>query len=132
MQPMLHALETYKEGAMTRRAILYARVSGDDRRREDRNLIGQLDLCRAYAEQHGYEVVAELNEDDRGASGAAFELPRLNQVREMAQAGAFDVLITRELDRLSRNLAKQLFVEEELHRAGVSIEYVLGEYADTA
>ena len=36
----------------------------------------------------------------------------------------------RELDRLSRNLAKQLIVEEELKRAGVSIEYVLGEYPD--
>lgn len=38
--------------------------------------------------------------------------------------------MVRELDRLSRNLAKQLVVEEELKRAGVRIEYVLGEYPD--
>jgi len=31
----------------------------------------------------------------------------------------------------SRNLAKQLIVEQELQRAGVRIEYVLGEYPDT-
>jgi len=37
----------------------------------------------------------------------------------------------RELDRLSRNLAKQLIVEEELKRAGVRVEYVLVEYDDT-
>ncbi len=116
---------------MSKRAVLYARVSGDDRHREDRNLLGQLDMCRRYALERGYQVVEELSEDDRGASGAAFELPQLNRVRELAQGKAFDVLITRELDRLSRNLAKQLFVEEELRRGGVTLEYVLGEYPDT-
>jgi len=116
---------------MTKRAVLYARVSGDDRKQEGRNLDGQLQLCREYAEQRGYEIVEELAEDDAGASGAAFELPQLNRVRDLAQAGVFDVLVTRELDRLSRNLAKQLFVEAELKRGGAAIEYVLGEYPDT-
>jgi site-specific DNA recombinase len=112
-------------------AVLYARVSGDDRQQEDRNLLGQLEMCRAYAQEHGYQVVAELREDDRGASGAAFELPQLNLVREMAQRGEYSVLITRELDRLSRNLVKQLLVEEDLKRHGIRIEYVLGEYPNT-
>jgi len=116
---------------MTERAVLYARVSGDDRDREDRNLLGQLDLCRRYALEHGYEIVEELAEDDRGASGAAFDLPQVTRVREMARTGAFDVLVVREIDRLSRSLEKQLLVEDELKRNGVSIEYVLGEYPDT-
>jgi DNA invertase Pin-like site-specific DNA recombinase len=51
--------------------------------------------------------VAELAEDVQGASGASFELPKLNRVLDMAEAGEFDVLAVRELDRLSRNLAKQ-------------------------
>ncbi len=55
----------------------------------------------------------------------------MNEVRELAQARLFEVLVVREIDRLSRNLAKQLIVEDELKRAGVSIEYVLGEYPDT-
>jgi site-specific DNA recombinase len=114
-----------------KRAVLYARVSGDDRHTEGRNLDGQIAMGRKYAEEHGYTVVAELPEDDKGASGAAFELPQLNKIREMAAAGEFDVLIARELDRLSRSLAKQLIVEEELRRGGVTIEYVLGDYADT-
>jgi site-specific DNA recombinase len=41
------------------------------------------------------------------------------------------VLIVREIDRFARSLAKQLIVEEELRRAGVEIDYVLGEYPDT-
>jgi site-specific DNA recombinase len=52
-------------------------------------------------------------------------------VRDMAQSGEFDVLVVREIDRLSRNLVKQLIVEEELKRGGVRIEYVLGEYPYT-
>ena len=55
----------------------------------------------------------------------------LGQVLEMAEAGKFDVLAVRELDRPSRNLAKQLIVEEELERHGVDAEYVLGDYPDT-
>ena len=114
-----------------KRAVLYARVSSDDRQEEDRNLLGQLDMCRRYAQSRDYQVVAELHEDDRGASGAAFDLPQLNHIRDLACSEAFDVLIVRELDRLSRSLAKQLFVENELQRHGVEIEYVLDKYSDT-
>ncbi len=116
---------------MSKRAVLYARVSSDDTRRDGRNLEGQLEMCRNYAQQHGYEVIAELAEDDRGASGASFELPRLNRVLEMARGSEFDILVVREIDRLSRRLAKQLIVEEELKRHGVQIQYVLGDYPDT-
>ena len=116
---------------MNKRAVLYARVSSDDRGKDGRNLSGQLEMGREYALRQGYVIVAELAEDDRGASGAAFELKQLNQIRKMAGAGEFDTLIVREIDRLSRNLAKQLIVEEELKRAGVEIDYVLGDYPDT-
>ena len=116
---------------MTDRAITYARVSGDDRRKEGRNLAGQLDMGRNYCEEHGYILLAEMAEDDRGASGASFELEKLNRIRELAHNGEFEVLVVREIDRLSRNLAKQLIVEEELRRCGVRIEYVIGEYPDT-
>ena len=116
---------------MAKRAVLYARVSKDDRRTEGRNLASQIEMCKEYALEHGWRIVAELSEDDRGASGASFELPELNTVLDMARAAAFEVLVVREIDRLSRNLAKQLIVEEELKRNGVQIEYVLGAYPDT-
>lgn len=115
---------------MTDRAVIYARVSGDDRGKEGRNLDGQLEMGREYAQERTYKVVAELPEDDKGASGYEIDLPKLNRVRDMAMAGEFDVLLVRELDRLSRNLAKQLVVEEELKRNGVRVEYVLAEYPD--
>jgi site-specific DNA recombinase len=60
-----------------KRAVIYARVSSDDRSKEDRNLESQLKMGREYAAKHGYKIVMELPEDDRGASGAAFDLPQL-------------------------------------------------------
>jgi site-specific DNA recombinase len=116
---------------MIKRAVLYGRVSGDDRDNDGRNLKGQIEMGRDYSMKRGYQVAAELPEDDRGASGFEINLPKLNQIRAMAQNGEFDVLVVREIDRLSRNLAKQLIVEEELKKYGVNIEYVLGEYPDT-
>ena len=117
---------------MNKRAIIYARVSGDDVRegKEGRNLAEQVKMGREYAEGKGYSIVAELAEDDRGASGASMDLEQLNRVFSMAQAGEYDILVVREMDRLSRRLAKQLIIEEELKRAGVEIEYVLATYED--
>jgi site-specific DNA recombinase len=112
------------------RAVIYARVSGDDRHNERRNLDGQIEMGRKYALDSGYAIVEELAEDDRGASGASFDLPQLGRVLDMAERRQFDVLIVREIDRLSRNLAKQLIVEERLKSCGVTIDYVLGEYPD--
>jgi site-specific DNA recombinase len=89
-----------------KRAVLYARVSSDDRVKDGRNLAGQLEMGREYAQERGYRIVAELAEDDRGASGAEIDLPQLNKARAMAQSDKFDVFVVREIDRLSRNLAK--------------------------
>lgn len=122
---------TLFQSNVVERAVLYARVSSDDRSKDGRNLASQLEMGREYAVTKGYVVIDELAEDDRGASGAEIDLPQLNKVREQAHAGAFDVLIVRELDRLSRNLAKQLIVEEELKRCQVRVEYVLADYDDT-
>ena len=116
---------------MKKRVVTYARVSGDDRGKEGRNLAGQLAMCREYAQQRGYVVAAELSEDDRGAASASLELPELNRALELARNGEFDILVVREIDRLSRSLAKQLIVEQEFKHCGVQIEYVLGEYPDT-
>jgi len=113
------------------RAITYARVSGDDSHKEGRNLQSQLEMCRQFCQEKEYTIVSELAEDDRGASGASWDLPQLNRALDMARNGEFDVLVTRELDRFARSLAKQLVIEVEFKRHGVEIQYVLAEYEDT-
>lgn len=114
-----------------KRAVLYARVSGDDREQEGRNLAGQIEMGRQHCAKRGYSIVAELAEDERGVSGADYEAPELMRALEMANAGVFDVLVVRELDRLARNTYKLGRIEEELRKAKVSIEYVLYAFSDT-
>ena len=113
------------------RALIYGRVSGDDRRKQDRNLESQRDGGRLYCAEKGYSIVAELLEDDRGASGADLDLPMLSQALEMARAGQFDVLVVRELDRFARSLVKQYIKETEFKKVGVAIEYWQYRIPDT-
>lgn len=110
------------------RAVLYARTSDQDK--TDR-LESQLELGRTHCQRKGYHILYELSEAEKGASGAAIDLPQLEQVRDLASEGQFDVLVVRDLDRLSRSLVKQLIIEEELRRNGVRVEYVLADFEDT-
>lgn len=113
-------------------AVIYARVSKDDRNNATSSIEGQIQIGCELADERGYEVVAELHEDERGASGAIFDLPVLSQIREMARNREFNILIVRDLDRLARDLAKQLIIEQEFKRCGVEIEYVLDQFDNTA
>lgn len=113
-------------------AVIYARVSKDDRNNATSSIEGQIQLGRELAVERGYDVITELHEDERGASGAIFDLPVLNQIREMARRSEFNILIVRDLDRLARDLAKQLIIEQEFKRCDVEIVYVLDQFDDTA
>lgn len=42
---------------MTQRAVLYARVSGDDRLNTTSSLEAQLTMCREHAQAQGWQVV---------------------------------------------------------------------------
>ena len=116
---------------MSNRAVLYARVSGDDRANEGRNLAGQLEMGRQYAAENGYTVVGEIAEDIRGASGASLDLEGVDRALQMAETGQYDVLVVREIDRFARFAVKWLILEEQLKLYGVAVEYVLEEYPNT-
>lgn len=114
-----------------KRAVLYARVSGDDRNNATSSIEGQLKDGRAYAKEHGYTIVGEFTEDATRHTSGADMLPELEKVLRLAAQKFFDVLVVRELDRLARNRFKQMSVENELERFGVRVEYVVGRYEDT-
>ena len=116
---------------MTTRAVTYARVSSDDHNKGGLNLSGQLDICRSFAVNKGYTIIAELAEDDHGVSGTLLESPALVQALDMASQRQFDVLIVREIDRFARSLAKQLIVEQKFKKFGIKLEFVLESYDNT-
>lgn len=116
---------------MSKKAILYARVSGDDRKNVTSSIDGQLAECRRYCEKRGYTIVGEaFEEPDKQTSGADW-LPELDRVVRLAPNGSFDVLVVREIDRLARNRFKQLSIEIELENHGVIVEYVIGQFENS-
>ena len=105
---------------MSIRAVLYARISGDENG-EVSKLETQLGDCPRFANEKGYTILREFQEDTY-SSGGDLDLPCINEILDLAKDGAFNVLVCRELDRIARSLTKQLFLEHELKRSGVQIE----------
>ena len=113
------------------KAVIYARVSGDDTKTATSSIDAQLIDGRKYAAEKGYDVVGEFVETpDRQTSGADW-LPEIDKVTKLAQAGGFDVLIVHKVDRLARNRFKQMSIENTLEYVDARVEYVKGQYADT-
>jgi site-specific DNA recombinase len=103
------------------RAALYARVSTDDQV-EKYGLPAQLRELHALAERKGYEVLGKFI--DEGHSGATLDRPQLTRLREVVRAGAVDVVLILDPDRLARDLYLQLLLDREMDKAKVRVEYV--------
>jgi site-specific DNA recombinase len=108
---------------MTIRAAIYARYSTD--LQNDRSIEDQVALCRAYAERNKF-AVAEVYAD-RAKSGAS-AINRLNWQKLMRDAGAraFDIVISEDLDRISRDEADYHSARKRLAFFGIKIHSAHG------
>lgn len=113
---------------MSKRVVTYSRVSTEEQAKSGSSLESQREACAKYAQEQGWMVIAEI--EDAGVSGATFDRPGLDRIRDMAQEGQLDALIVYDLDRLSRKAVYQMVLEEELGKAEVTIHSVLGNYED--
>ncbi|MBI4672794.1 MAG: recombinase family protein [Chloroflexi bacterium] len=86
---------------MTKRAILYARVSTDEQADKGYSLPSQFDAMRKYAAQQGFEIVAEFQDDYSGATPIEHR-PEGRKAYAMLQSGAADVIIAYTIDRFVR------------------------------
>ncbi len=82
---------------MTKRAILYARVSGDDTKYATSGIESQLGDCRTYAQKQGYAIVGEHFETPEKATSGADWLPEIEALLKLACTGTFDVLVSSEV-----------------------------------
>jgi site-specific DNA recombinase len=101
-------------------AAIYARVSTEEQV-GNTSLRGQVDACREYAQQHGYLVTKEVQED---FSGARLDRPGLTEIRDMIAGGELQALVVYEADRLSRKLGHLLLLQEEFDRLGANLLFV--------
>src|SRR2546425_1445604 len=112
------------------RAGIYGRVSTEDQV-EKFGLASQLHELRALAIRKGYVIPPGAEFVDDGYSGATLDRPALARLREAVRAGAVDVVLIYDPDRLSRHLAHQLILIEEIESARVAIEWASGPRGNT-
>src|SRR5215212_2718018 len=93
-----------------KRAILYARVSGEEQAKKGYSLPDQRQALREWAEDEGYEVLEEIA--DEGWSGAYLERPGLDRVRDLVEAGSVGVVAALFRDRIARGVYVQILKEE--------------------
>ena len=103
------------------RAAIYTRVS-QDRNRKGRSVSEQEAECRAFAEREGWTVEAVYSDNDRSASRYATK-GRPEFERLLADLGKFDVLVTWEASRATRDLAVYASMREACRLAGVKWAY---------
>ncbi|MCB0176371.1 MAG: recombinase family protein, partial [Anaerolineae bacterium] len=123
---------TVSQFTVKKRAIIYARVSGDDRKYATSGIEAQLSDCRKYAQKKNYNIIGEFFEEPEKNTSGFDWLPELKKILKLAQHNSFDVLVVRELDRLARNKFKQMSIENSLEQYDIKVEYVIGQYADTS
>ena len=102
------------------RAAIYARFSTDMQR--DASIDDQVRSCREYAARQGLTVVETYS--DRAVSGASLMRSGMQKLLRDGRSGAFDVVISEGLDRLSRNQADIATLFQHLAFAEVMIETV--------
>src|SRR5215203_7039213 len=83
-----------------KRAILYARVSGEEQAKKGYSLADKLDALRKWCSKNDYEILDEVQ--DRGFSGAYLERPGLDRIREKVASGNVDAVVVLFRDRAAR------------------------------
>ncbi len=132
---------------MSKRAVIYARVS-TDMQRSNYSIPTQVAECLRYAEERGYTlhgnqfVDPETGQDVDRVDGVIpayvddftsreLSRPSLDAALIFLEAYGFDILIVHAIDRLARDPYIRQTLEREFHAQGASVEYVLGNYDET-
>jgi len=104
------------------RAAIYARVSTGEQ-----NIVQQKDLLRRCCAERGYDLV--LTASDKAVSGSERDRVGWNRVLYHGRRGDYRVLVVQDLDRICRNWAMGVEVEQFILETGIRLES-LGEPVD--
>lgn len=133
---------------MGKRAAIYARVSSDPQR-DNYSISTQISAVMTYAKKAGYTIVGDRYVDpatgndtqpDTGGIPAfvddytSLEIsrPGLDAALRYIERDGSDVLLVHSLDRMARDPYIRETLEREFEKRGANVEYVLGNYEETA
>lgn len=107
---------------------VYSRLSNDDDR-EMNSLLNQQEICRAFAERQGYQIIGQSSDDN--ASGMNFSRRGLDELTAAVDAGRLDAVLVKDLSRLGRHRTQTALFIDYLREHGVRVISVT-EGLDTA
>lgn len=110
------------------RVWIYSRLSNDDDC-EMNSLLNQQEICRAFAERQGYQIVGQSSDDN--VSGMNFSRRGLNELTAAVDAGRLDAVLVKDLSRLGRHRTQTALFIDYLRERGVRVISVT-EGLDTA
>jgi site-specific DNA recombinase len=89
----------------------------------EQTIASQLAAVTRYADELGFYTTQAFTYTDEGHSGTHLDRPALDELRDHAREGRFDVVVVLCPDRLARRYAYQVLLIDELKRAGVEIHF---------
>jgi site-specific DNA recombinase len=103
---------------------LYARVS-TTRQQMDMTIEQQIERLREYVkEQPGWHLEEKHIYLDEGYSGAKFNRPGLDRLREHMAKAEFEMILITAPDRLARNYVHQMLLIEEFQNLGCQVQFL--------
>ncbi len=110
------------------KAGIYCRVSTDNQETEGTSLQTQLEACREYCHNKGWDIAHRFSE---AYSGLTLERPKLNELRELVRRDQIDMVVLYCLDRLTRDPGHGVIITQELEKHGVKLEAVTEDIDNT-
>lgn len=98
------------------RVWIYSRLSNDDDR-EMNSLLNQQEICRAFAERQGHQVIGQSSDDN--TSGMNFSRRGLDELTAAVDAGRLDAVLVKDLSRLGRHRTQTALFIDYLREHGV-------------
>jgi DNA invertase Pin-like site-specific DNA recombinase len=116
---------------MTQRAALYCRISNDDKADDKPDAKGvsrQEREARAHVKRKGYKVAGLYVDNDLGASrhSRAKVRPEWERLLADVRAGRIDVVVARDLDRLTRRVREGQDLIDLVEQTGVTFDLYRG------
>ena len=98
----------------------YLRVSSQAQRQRD-TIASQREAVLRHGRGRGWTIPDACVFTDDGFSGATLERPALEALRDGVASGEIETVLVWSIDRLSRNFAHQILLQEEFARTGAKI-----------
>ena len=109
------------------KAVIYARYSSE--KQTEQSIEGQLHVCREYAENHNFKIIATYI--DRAKTGRNDNREDFQKMLKDSEKKSFDVVLVYALDRFARNRYDSAINKKILKKNGVRVISVTQPISDT-